>query len=315
MTTCEVKKYTPEFKKEWDNFVKISKNGSFLFYRDFMEYHSDRFSDFSLMIFRKNKLIALLPAHRKDGLFSSHNGLTYGGFIFKDYTNVTTVEEVFNAVLKFLKEENFTQIKIKIMPKIYQGDYSSAVDFLLFKSAARLVNRNLTFVLDFGQPLKTHKNKLKIYNKAYIRELEIKKDDSLAVFWNEVLVPVLDEKHDSEPVHSLEEIELLQKRFPKNIRQFNVYLKGEVVAGMMLFIHKNIAKSQYGAATFEGQKYKALDYLYLQLFKELPEEGFRYFDLGITNEGDGTDYNKGLTSYKEELGGTAINQDTYLLDL
>ena len=52
----EVVKYTTDHKNEWDNFVSKAKNGTFLFYRDYMEYHADRFVDYSLMIYSKNKL-------------------------------------------------------------------------------------------------------------------------------------------------------------------------------------------------------------------------------------------------------------------
>ena len=42
--------YTNQLKDEWDSFVRLSKNGTFLFERGFMDYHSDRFDDCSLMI-------------------------------------------------------------------------------------------------------------------------------------------------------------------------------------------------------------------------------------------------------------------------
>ena len=37
----KIKKYEAEDKEIWDNFVMQSKNGLFLFLRDYMEYHSD----------------------------------------------------------------------------------------------------------------------------------------------------------------------------------------------------------------------------------------------------------------------------------
>ena len=58
----EIKKYSPADRTAWDQFVKTSKNGTFLFERAYMDYHSDRFTDFSLLIFRKGRLYALLPA-------------------------------------------------------------------------------------------------------------------------------------------------------------------------------------------------------------------------------------------------------------
>ncbi len=46
-----VERYTASRKREWDAFVSAAKNATFLFSRDYMDYHSDRFADHSLMIF------------------------------------------------------------------------------------------------------------------------------------------------------------------------------------------------------------------------------------------------------------------------
>ena len=67
----------------WNDFVSKSKNGTFLFHRDFIEYHSDKFDDFSLLVFFKQELVALLPANQVNNTIFSHQGLTYGGLILK----------------------------------------------------------------------------------------------------------------------------------------------------------------------------------------------------------------------------------------
>ena len=48
----KVSRYTAEDKIEWDRFIATAKNATFLFQRDFMDYHQDRFEDFSLMIYK-----------------------------------------------------------------------------------------------------------------------------------------------------------------------------------------------------------------------------------------------------------------------
>ena len=37
-------------RRAWDDFVRSSRNGTFLFERAYMEYHADRFKDHSLVI-------------------------------------------------------------------------------------------------------------------------------------------------------------------------------------------------------------------------------------------------------------------------
>ena len=60
--------YEDSQKQVWDEFVGGSKNGTFLFFRDYMDYHRDRFEDHSLLIWEDNgRLIALLPANREGG--------------------------------------------------------------------------------------------------------------------------------------------------------------------------------------------------------------------------------------------------------
>ncbi len=65
----------------WNDFVMRSKQGTFLFDRRYMDYHRDRFSDYSLLFYKKGKLYALLPANIDGDTLWSHQGLTYGGLI------------------------------------------------------------------------------------------------------------------------------------------------------------------------------------------------------------------------------------------
>ena len=49
-----------------------------------MDYHKDRFEDFSLLIYKGERLYALLPANINDDVVYSHQGLTYGSFVLQD---------------------------------------------------------------------------------------------------------------------------------------------------------------------------------------------------------------------------------------
>ena len=100
----EIRRYTPEMADEWNLFVAGSKNGTFLFDRRYMDYHSDRFEDCSLMVYRKNRLFALLPGNRKDKTYVSHQGLTYGGLITDGQATAEHVCDIFVAVNAWLKD-------------------------------------------------------------------------------------------------------------------------------------------------------------------------------------------------------------------
>lgn len=313
--TFSVKKYTAEDKVSWQAFLQDSKNSTFLFERDFMEYHSDRFEDFSLMVYKANKLFAILPANKNGNTVYSHQGLTYGGLLVANDLGVLGWENIFNELIQFLKRHKVEEFLIKIMPSLYQNNYSSTLDYLLFKNQALLIQRDLNFAINLGEPLNIHKSKLKFENKGFWKALEIEKSDSFSSFWDTLLTPGLQEKYNTTPVHSLKEITYLATKFPNNIHQYNVNLNGKVIAGMTLFLNKKVVKSQYGITNEEGRKHRALDYLYIHLIKKYQSEGFSYFDMGTTNEDNGYSYNKGLTKYKEEFNAKPVNQDRYLLKL
>ena len=62
----DIKRYTIDDKRRWDQYVAKARNATFLFYRDYMDYHSDRFHDHSLLFFKGNHLHSILPAHEKE---------------------------------------------------------------------------------------------------------------------------------------------------------------------------------------------------------------------------------------------------------
>lgn len=103
-----IKRYTSTTDRErWNQFVAQSKQATFLLDRSYMDYHSDRFHDHSLMIFRNDKLYALLPANENGDTFYSHQGLTYAGLITNEKASAEDVCQVFVAINEYLKQAGF----------------------------------------------------------------------------------------------------------------------------------------------------------------------------------------------------------------
>ena len=74
--------YDRQDRSRWDDFVDRSKNGTFLFRRDYMDYHEDRFVDASVIVLDEAEaLLALFPANRSGNRIVSHGGLSYGGMV------------------------------------------------------------------------------------------------------------------------------------------------------------------------------------------------------------------------------------------
>lgn len=310
MPDFHIEKYTSPKKQQWDDFVKNAKNGSFLFQRDFMEYHKDRFEDYSLMIYIEAKLIAVFPANRKGNVIYSHQGLTYGGLVLPPKIKFDKICQTFRKLLQFLTVENFTELYLKPIPKIYLSYPSDELDYLLFLLKGKLVKRELSTAIYNPYKIKIQSNRLEGLKKARKNILQIKKESSFEMFWQEILIPNLKQQYDAEPVHSVEEITKLAKRFPDNIHQYNVYKEDEIVGGTTVFETKTTVHTQYISADQNRQQYGTLDFL----FHYLIEEEFAdksYFDFGTSNLNRGKNLNRGLLYWKECFGARGISYDTY----
>ncbi|MEZ0181754.1 FemAB family protein [Flavobacterium oncorhynchi] len=315
MKNLTVKKYTKSDYGIWNDFIDQAKNATFLFHRDFMEYHADRFEDFSLLIFEDEKLRAILPANKRSNSVYSHQGLTYGGLVFSAKLNGEKAVSILDAVLFFLNENSIETFYYKPIPSFYLSGGNQEIDFFLFKRGAVLERKEMNLAVNLNLPLKISKSKLKHFRRIENLDLDIIEEEDFLPFWNEVLEPRLSEKFNVKPVHSKEEITLLKNRFPQNIKQFSVYQNDEIIAGITIFETKNIVKSQYGATSKKGEEVRALDFLFINLIHKYKRKGKHFFDMGIVNDDNDSGYHAGLLKQKEELGCTVYNQDFYKIEI
>lgn len=290
-----------------------AKNATFLFKRDFMEYHQDRFNDYSLLIYKKEKLISILPANKNDGVVYSHLGLTYGGLVVKKDAKFTDTWEAWKTVLKFLQDNDFQKLIVKEMPSMYTSYPSDEFSYLMYILKAKLVRTDVASSIYLPEALKIQSNRKEGVKKAERAGLTIKEEPNFEAFWNEILIPNLEKRHGASPVHSVSEISTLHSKFPKNIRQFNVYSDTNIVAGATIFETKRVAHVQYISANENRQELGALDFLFNSIITET-FMGKQYFDFGTSNENQGNNLNKGLLYWKECFGARSMTQRYYEID-
>ena len=310
-----VKLYQQSDFLKWNNFISEARNATFLFYRDFMEYHKDRFDDFSMMVFEGEKLVAVLPANRVGNSIYSHQGLTYGGLIYLEKTTAEAAGVMLDTILYYLRVNNFTSFYYKPIPFFYLPKGNAEIDFFLIKKGAILDYKEMNLAVNLAVPLTISKSKLKHFRRVEVLDLELVEEQELQPFWESVLLPRLAEKHNTKPVHTLKEITLLKEKFPKNIKQFSAYCDGIIIAGITIFETATVIKSQYGATTKKGETMRALDFLFINLIKKYQQEGKLFFDMGIVNKDNESGYNTGLLKQKEELGCSVFSQDFYKMNL
>lgn len=299
----------------WNEFVAQSKNATFLFHRDFMEYHSDRFQDYSLLIFdEKDKLKAILPANTDGKIVYSHQGLTYGGLVLLQNTKLQEVIAMMNMVLRFLHDQQIVSLQLKQLPSIYSEFPSDEMEQLCFLLKAQLVRRDALAVIDLSHKMDISRVRKRGIERGQKLELVIKEVSDFEEFWTKMLVPNLQERYAAKPVHSLAEIRHLKAKFPENIRQFNVYFENDIIGGVTLFVTKNVLHPQYisGNKKF-NTKYGGLDFLYHYIMATVATSQ-RYFNFGSSSENNGLQLNTSLHYWKESFGGRTVVQNYYEIE-
>jgi hypothetical protein len=306
-----VERYTPARKQEWDGFVAEGNNATFLFYRDYMDYHGDRFTDHSLMIFRGAQLAAILPGNLSaNGMLISHQGLTYGGLVTPCQAPLSQVIACLHAALSYLDEHAISRLCYKRIPSHYTVRPDDDIAYCLFLLQARLYRRDCHLVVPLAHRLPVQKRRRRQANKARRASLRIVEENQFLDFWGEVLKPRLLTKYGVKPVHTCDEITLLGSRFPENIKQFSVYDEGIIVAGITIYETPTVAHAQYIAASEKGRQSGALDYLVEWLLEERYKNK-QFFDFGGSNEEEGRTLNHGLLEWKEGFGARCLAHDFY----
>lgn len=266
-----------------------------------MEYHSDRFVDYSLVVKKGSQIVALVPANKKGINVFSHQGLTYGGILLSPKQKTKDTLEIFKAILLYLEGRAISSLFIKPAPHFYTEQPSEEVDYLLQLVNADCYRIDTASTIDYRDRLSIQSNRLEGVKKAQKEGLIIKEESNFKEFWEQILIPNLSQKHQSKPTHTLEEIELLQRHFPNNILQFNVYNGGQIVGGATVFETKTTAHVQYISGDKNKQELGTLDFLFHHLITNVFAHK-RYFDFGISNENQGKNINSGLSYWKECFG-------------
>ena len=305
-----IKPYNQSYKKQWDGFISQVKKKHFFFQRAYMEYHSDKFEDFSLLFFdRKDNLLAVLPANKDDKTLHSHQGLTFGGLLISEKLRTEIVLEIFQELSIFCKLNSIERIFYKCIPYIYHKTPADEDTYALFRFNAKLIRRDISSALYLRVPIRYSKGRKWTVNKAKKQNIKVGKSQEYQAFWK-ILVESLNSRHQTQPVHKLEEIKMLATRFPKNISLFVAKKKEEIIAGTVIFENEQVVRTQYLVNTPIGKDIGALDLVIDYLLNEVYQDK-KYFDFGTSNEEQGKILNLGLIAQKEGFGARAVVHDFY----
>jgi hypothetical protein len=303
-------RYTPAHHDVWNSYVAKSRNATFLFYREYMDYHSDRFFDHSLLFYIGNHLHSVLPAHEVGDIFCSHRGLTYGGLLMDEDVITADVLVLFEELNTYLRQSGFKKVLYRTIPWVYHRLPAEEDLYAIFwKCGARLQQRMSGTVIFMDANLRWRKDHRRRLKQAQMAGVKVVRDAKLAEFWP-VLNDNLQRKFQAQSVHTLQEIELLKSRFPDKIIQYNAYLDDKVIGGITFYVMGHVLHGQYSGTTDEGRHLGAMEAIHDQvMYRDYAH--LRYLDFGTSNEQGGLVLNEGLIAHKEGYGGRTVMYDTY----
>ena len=311
----EILRYEGSMASQWDEMVRSSRNGTFLHQRGYMDYHSDRFTDCSLIAMHNGKPCALLPACIEGDTLFSHRGLTYGSWLVPlKHFDATVMVEVMDAAVEWMRANGIKRLVYKPVPHIYPRYPCEEDLYALFRHHAILTETNISTTIDLTCPLPLDRGNKSGANAARKAGIQVGPSEDWKGFW-QLLSSLLDSRYGTRPVHTLDEMRLLQSRFPENIRLYTATLGGELLAGVVMYLSAPVAHCQYIGASPRGKDSKALTLLFDYLIGLHIELGFRYFDFGISNEDHGRYLNEGLVRQKSRLGGRGIVYNTFEISI
>lgn len=296
--------YTPEHVTEWNTFVARAVNATFLLRRDYMDYHSARFVDASLLIYHGNRLLALLPANRReDGTIASHDGLTYGGLIVAPrHTPPSLYLEIWQAIIAHLAKQGTPTLVYKPLPHIYSALPEQLDTYALIQLGAQITRCQPSGTIPLQKSTLANETQRQLLRHSRKMPWTIETDTHWHEYW-QLLTTTLTERHDAVPVHTLAEILALKEKFPHEIHLTTLIntQSGNIVGGIVSYHTPHTIHTQYIAISPEGREAGALPLLLQHLSDQAPPQTL-YLDLGTSTLPGTSQLNVTLADSKYNLG-------------
>ena len=316
-------RYINQSESRWDQFVLSGNNGTLFHLRKFLNYHpKDRFQDHSLLIEKKQNLFSVLPAAELivDGnrILVSHPGSTVGSFVVPENLSIADAMSMSEALVTYVKENNFSGIRITLPPTLYQRRLSNYMDFSFFKQGFTYSKRDVTSILFLEDSLdknlaKFKSSHLRAVRNAQEKGVNVRQSNDFDSFYH-ILEQNLKIRHGVSPTHTLAELKNIHALFPDRVNLFAGYVKDVMVAGVVNFVVNDYVVLAFYISHDEAyQEFRAVNLLFYSIFDWAIQQGFRIYDFGTFTVNE--EPNMGLGRFKESFGASGIFRDTIELKL
>ena len=316
-------RYINQNESRWDQFVSSGNNGTLFHLRKFLNYHpKDRFQDHSILIEKKQNLFSVLPAAELivDGkrILVSHPGSTVGSFVVPENLSIADAISMSEALVTYVKENNFFGIRITLPPTLYQRRLSNYMDFSFFKQGFTYSKRDVTSILFLEDSLDKNLAKFKSSHLRAVRNAQEKgvtvcQSNDFDSFYH-ILEQNLNIRHGVSPTHTLAELKNIHALFPDRVNLFAAFVKDVMVAGVVNFVvNDHVVLAFYISHDEAYQEFRAVNLLFYSIFDWAIQQGFRIYDFGTFTVNE--EPNMGLGRFKENFGASGIFRDTIELKL
>jgi hypothetical protein len=306
---AEIQRYSDSLKDRWDGFIATTKNSSFLFRRDYMDYHRDRFDDHSLLFHAGGKLIACLPAHVAHGKLCSHQGLTFGGLLMSRDIRLGQAKAIARALRDHLRREGLSHLDYRPMPHPYH-DIPAEEDIVALAAEGAVLTDVRAVPFARAGKIRLSRDRLRDLRDKDLANLEVRRSADIRGFMR-YCAEHRAWRFNSRLVHSEEEMALLADRFPDNIQHYVIERASEVLAGSIVYRHGNCAKLQYTAPASAAVEDGVMTHLYSRVLSDMLPAG-HWVDFGHSHDLDGN-FNAGVHQFKESLGARTVLLSRYSL--
>jgi hypothetical protein len=305
-------RYTEDHRKQWEEFVSNSKNGTFHLSRNFIEYHGTKFNDHSLLAFDEDELMGVLPLNESGRDAFAHQGLTYGGWVLSHNIRLDEFHRLFVSFLQYLEGQGIQQLHYKTIPFMYHQVPAQEDAHMLFLAGAKCTGQHVNPVIIPANVPKFQERRVRGMKKAVKEGIAIRLSEDFDSYYT--IVEDLLAAYSSTPAHSRSEILDLQRRFPNEIELHAAFHGEEMCAGILCFNTSNCVRFQYIASTLEGKEKGALDLLFATLIQETFSKK-NYIDFGTSTNNQGASLALGISQQKEGFGARTSVQPIYTLAL
>jgi hypothetical protein len=308
--------------REWNEILNSDYN---MFYDNRFISYNDFFGkniNWHHLVIRgqeKNKVIAILNGCEKirnnKKLYISCDGVSFGGFHWRDKLNVVDYINAISSFKKYLADNKFDACIIRNQPALYQKNTNEEYDYALINQEFIISNNSITNIIslnEFEFEKLTNPKKRAIQKSE--KNIEIKMingnltSESLRPYY-EVLYKNRQTKNVT-PTHTLDELVYLKNNLPEKIILFGALINNEIAGICILFLVKKDVVLNFYLATDENyKKERVADFLLYKSIEWAKYSNYRLYDIGTSNVGN--NFLEGLFEFKKKFMANGFLRKTF----